>query len=95
MKYESNMTSKGQVTIPKDLRDALGLKPGQKVGFELATDGTIRIRKPDKQAERERRIAEFEQRVKEAQKLWKPGPYYQDMDPVEFQRMMRGEGPEV
>jgi AbrB family looped-hinge helix DNA binding protein len=35
----SRMTAKGQVTIPKRLRDYLGLKPGSKVDFELAEDG--------------------------------------------------------
>ena len=95
MKHESNMTSKGQVTIPRDIRDALGLEPGQKVGFKLDEDGTVRICKPDEQAERERKIADFQQRLKEARKAWKPGPAYQDMDPLAYQRMMRGEGPEV
>jgi antitoxin PrlF len=33
------LTSKGQVTIPKRVRDALGLKPGSKVNFEVETPG--------------------------------------------------------
>jgi AbrB family looped-hinge helix DNA binding protein len=32
------VTSKGQVTIPKRLRDRLGINPGSKVEFELADD---------------------------------------------------------
>jgi AbrB family looped-hinge helix DNA binding protein len=35
------VTSKGQVTIPKAVRDLLGLKPGHAVAFELADDGRI------------------------------------------------------
>ena len=30
------MTSKGQITIPADLRKALGLRPGQQVTFSRA-----------------------------------------------------------
>jgi AbrB family looped-hinge helix DNA binding protein len=37
----SRMTTKGQVTIPKRLRDYLGLKPGSEVEFNLAADRTI------------------------------------------------------
>ncbi len=43
----SRISEKGQVTVPKPLRDALGISPGDRLDFEL--DGeTIRIRKrPD------------------------------------------------
>jgi len=37
----TKITTKGQVTIPKGLRDYLGLKPGSSVEFELATDGRV------------------------------------------------------
>jgi AbrB family looped-hinge helix DNA binding protein len=30
----ATVTSKGQITLPKDVRDDLGLKPGDKVEFE-------------------------------------------------------------
>ena len=32
----TTVTSKGQVTIPKPVRDRLGIKPGNAVEFELA-----------------------------------------------------------
>ena len=35
MKQEATLTEKGQVTIPKLIRDKLGLKKGTKVYFEL------------------------------------------------------------
>jgi antitoxin PrlF len=35
------MATKGQMTIPKRLRDRLGLKPGSEVDFELAEDGRV------------------------------------------------------
>jgi antitoxin PrlF len=37
----TTVTSKGQVTIPKAVRDRLNIKPGNKVEFELAPDGRI------------------------------------------------------
>jgi antitoxin PrlF len=37
----SKITSKGQVTIPKPLRDHLRLEPGSSVEFELAEDGRV------------------------------------------------------
>jgi AbrB family looped-hinge helix DNA binding protein len=33
------VTSKGQVTIPKKIRDALGIEPGDKIAFEETESG--------------------------------------------------------
>lgn len=38
------VTTKGQVTIPKELRDRFGIEPGAQVDFTAAEDG-IRLRK--------------------------------------------------
>jgi AbrB family looped-hinge helix DNA binding protein len=38
------ITSKGQVTIPKEIRDEFGLLPGTEVEF-APVDGEIRVRK--------------------------------------------------
>ncbi|HEY9110115.1 MAG TPA: AbrB/MazE/SpoVT family DNA-binding domain-containing protein [Roseateles sp.] len=37
-------TSKGQTTIPKEFRERLGLKPGDKLTFTTLSDGTIVMR---------------------------------------------------
>ncbi|QTN19318.1 AbrB/MazE/SpoVT family DNA-binding domain-containing protein [Brevundimonas sp. AJA228-03] len=40
---ELTMTSKGQITINKTLRDGLGAKPGQKLRVEVRPDGGLVI----------------------------------------------------
>jgi AbrB family looped-hinge helix DNA binding protein len=40
---ESAITIKDQVTIPKTIRDHLGLKPGDRVKFFIHPDGTVVI----------------------------------------------------
>jgi AbrB family looped-hinge helix DNA binding protein len=47
----SKMTSKGQVTIPRRLRDHLGLRPGIEVDFELAQDGRVFLKTRSKAPE--------------------------------------------
>ena len=38
---ESGITSKGQATIPKAIRDHLHLRPGDRVKFFVHPDGTV------------------------------------------------------
>ena len=38
---ESAITSKGQATIPKAIREHLGLKPGDRVKFFVHPDGSV------------------------------------------------------
>jgi antitoxin PrlF len=37
----STISSKGQITVPKAVRDRLGLRPGARVDFELTLDGVL------------------------------------------------------
>ena len=45
----ATLTSKGQVTLPKEIRDRLGLDAGSMLDFQLLADNTITARsvKPD------------------------------------------------
>ena len=38
---ESTITSKGQATIPKAVREHLGLKPGDRIKFFVHPDGSV------------------------------------------------------
>ena len=39
----ATVTAKGQITIPKAVRDALGVKPGSKVEFRRLDNGDIAV----------------------------------------------------
>jgi len=43
----ATVTAKGQVTIPKSVRDFLGIVPGSEVEFRLAADGTVVLTRAD------------------------------------------------
>ena len=42
--HNATITSKGQTTIPKDVRDGLSLQPQDKLQFTLLPDGTVIMR---------------------------------------------------
>ncbi|KAA0578670.1 AbrB/MazE/SpoVT family DNA-binding domain-containing protein [Azospirillum sp. Sh1] len=44
----TTLTTKGQVTIPKPIRDRLGIGPGSAVEFEIAEDGRVILKPADR-----------------------------------------------
>lgn len=55
---DATITSKGQVTIPKRIRDELGLEAGTKVEFVLEEHGTIRVKPKQPAMDRLRAVKE-------------------------------------
>lgn len=47
MDVAATMTSKGQITVPKAVRDALGLGEGDRVYFRVEGDRAFLARTPD------------------------------------------------
>lgn len=43
MSMQTTITSKGQVTLPKALRERLGLGPGDKIEFLFDAQGEVRL----------------------------------------------------
>lgn len=48
MTGDTTLTSKGQTTIPKEIRDSLRIKPGDRMTFTLMPDGTVVMRVKNK-----------------------------------------------
>ena len=71
------VTSKGQVTIPKRIRDHLGLKQGSEIEFVVVGDGQIGLRAKTKPAK-----GRFDALV---------GTLDLGMTTDEFMRMIRGD----
>jgi antitoxin PrlF len=44
MAAATTMTTKGQVTVPREIRDRLGLVAGDKMAFTMLSDGTVVMR---------------------------------------------------
>ena len=53
------VTVKGQVTIPKRVRDYLGIRPGSGVEFEVGPKGEVLLRKAGPPAKRARPRSRF------------------------------------
>lgn len=44
MEASGTLTTKGQTTIPKAIRERLGMKPGDRMTFTVMADGTLLVR---------------------------------------------------
>lgn len=44
--FKAKVTSKGQITLPIELRERLGIEPGDRVVFVEQSDGTVSFRAP-------------------------------------------------
>lgn len=40
---EATLTSKGQITVPKVVREALAVHPGDTLAFRIREDGTVTV----------------------------------------------------
>ena len=45
---DATLTSKGQTTIPKEIRDGLNMKEGDRITFTLLPDGSVIMRVKNK-----------------------------------------------
>ena len=77
----TTLTSKGQVTIPKQIRDALNLAPGCAVDFDVNRDGDVVIHKVGARASS--RPDRFEKARGKADIKWRTD---------DLMAMLRGEG---
>ena len=67
----TTMTSKGQVTIPKHIRDALHLMPGSPVEFSVNRDGEVVLQKAGVIARAPRKKDRFEAARGKADIKWR------------------------
>ena len=68
---EATVTSKGQITVPNDLRKALDISAGDRLRFVRAADGSVRL-----EARKRRRIVDFAR----DQCVWRAGEEGLDLD---------------
>jgi antitoxin PrlF len=80
-----NMTSKGQVLIPKAIRDRVGLKPGDKVRVGINDRGEAVILPKEKAESREERRARILRAIESVRGTMNLG-----MSTDEYMRMIRG-----
>jgi len=78
---ESKISKKGQITIPKDVREKLGLKVGDKVVFESISQGILIRKKED---------LDINKILNEITGIWKDHPLFKNKTTKEIIEMMRG-----
>ena len=76
----TTITVKGQVTLPKAVREAAGLKPGDKVDVRATASGGVYIEKPGKQSAYRKKLEAISKRR-----------LVRGVNTDEFMKMMRGD----
>lgn len=82
------VTTKGQVTIPKEVRDALGIKPGSEVDFILEDGDARLVRAQDRSGES--RAERMVRRFRDAAKRLKVREEFAGMSSDEYMDLIRG-----
>jgi AbrB family looped-hinge helix DNA binding protein len=77
----TTVTSKGQVTIPKRMRDAIGIKPGSKIEFEYKPGVGLTLKPLGKP-----RKSDYRRRLDKVRGTLKTG-----MSTDELMQMLRGD----
>jgi len=78
---ESKISRKGQITIPKEIREKMGLKAGDKVIFESLAKGIL-IRKKEG--------SNYQKILDDIIGIWKDHPLFKDKTVGEVIENMRG-----
>ena len=94
-KRRSSLTTKCQVTIPKEIRDALGLSAGDGVEFELDGTGRATIAPVSREAERAAHSERIRQGIAKARRIFKEQGIDLGMSPVEYVDWIRGPAAEL
>lgn len=82
------VTSKGQVTIPKGVRDKLGIAAGDDVGFH--EEGEVFVLKKTPESGTETRGERMVRMMREAGRRLKRNPEFENMTTDEYMEMIRG-----
>ena len=77
----TTVTTKGQVTIPKRVRDGLGLRPGSKVSIEMEQPGSATV-KPVGRVKK----SDYAKRIEKVRGILKT-----DMTTDEIMQLLRGD----
>jgi AbrB family looped-hinge helix DNA binding protein len=95
MNYITNITSKGQITVNKAVREGLGLKPGDPVEIEFDGSGKAAFRKADEASRIATQRADLRKKIKVAQVAFRNQDPFPDMSNEEWFDWVRGPAAEV
>jgi AbrB family looped-hinge helix DNA binding protein len=84
----TTVTSKGQITIPKHIRDAAGVKPGMRLAFDVNEQGRIFLRP---ETPEECIVETREQRLERALAALGPVDYKWEGGTDSYMAFLRGE----